>query len=546
MSSFCAETLNRSLRIREMSFARSPGLRNQQLCLSIVLSVPFFFSIASPASSQPTCPMLWQPPQTLPGGARASSVLAADFNSDGNMDLAMSSYDDSKIMIAMGDGTGNFLQPSGVRVIGVGVNSESFAIGDFNQDNNPDIVVACYNNSSLYVLLGAGDGTFPTQVLLPIVYNSTSVIVKDLNNDGRADIAAVCRNGNNSFIAILRGNNNLPGSLFFAAEQSPTIPNAMAIAPGDFNQDGKVDLAVLVGPVFNQGYFAVSVNLLLGNGNGTFVSGGSTSVPNTFWCGSIMAADFDADGFDDIALASTDTDSVIVMQNTGGALKPQAFYLVGDQPGYLPLGMTIVDINNDGQQDIITSIYGDGGVRILLGTGSGDFSRLSKLTAGFQPWGILVTDLNNDGRKDIVVANRNGNSALTYSVLKNITASGPQITTQPQPVTAWNGRDVSFLISATNAVSYQWRRNGTSLSDTGGIAGTQSATLSITQVSIANEGNYDCVVGNGCGTVTSAAASLTVNPPCLGDFNRDGHFNGLDIETVVALLLEGDSCYPCK
>ncbi len=115
--------------------------------------------------------------------------------------------------------------------------------------------------------------------------------------------------------------------------------------------------------------------------------------------------------------------------------------------------------------------------------------------------------------------------------------TAPNVTTDPTSQTVNAGVNVQFSVVATGTapLSYQWRRNGSNLSNGGNISGATNATLTITDVAEANEGSYDCVVTNGCGNDTSLAATLTVNPvPCAGDLNGDGLVDLVDLTTLLA------------
>ena len=118
-------------------------------------------------------------------------------------------------------------------------------------------------------------------------------------------------------------------------------------------------------------------------------------------------------------------------------------------------------------------------------------------------------------------------TAATNTALRGIrrvpTASctGAGIASQPSAATACLGGSASFSVTATGTapITYQWRRNGTNLSNGGNLSGADSTVLSIAGVLAGDYGNYDCVVTNACGTATSIAATLSTNPT---DTDNDG------------------------
>src|SRR6266436_6398742 len=133
----------------------------------------------------------------------------------------------------------------------------SVAVGDFNGDGVPDLVVADRVSNNVSVLLGNGDGTFQTPVAFATGTRPQSVAVGDFNGDGKLDLVVANEGSNN--VSVLLGNGD---GAFQAAQNFPAGTNPQSVAVGDFNGDGKLDLAVA-----NEGSGDVSV--LLGNGDGT-------------------------------------------------------------------------------------------------------------------------------------------------------------------------------------------------------------------------------------------------------------------------------------
>jgi hypothetical protein len=127
---------------------------------------------------------------TFATGSNPWAIVAADFNGDGKLDLAVANEDDSTLTILLGNGDGTFTPASGSPVA-VGSGPYSLTTGDLNSDGKLDPVVANQNGSTLTILLGNGDGTFTPAAGSPIALDAVpnSVAVGDFNGSGRLGIA---------------------------------------------------------------------------------------------------------------------------------------------------------------------------------------------------------------------------------------------------------------------------------------------------------------------------------------------------------------------
>jgi hypothetical protein len=323
-----------------------------------------------------------------------------------------------------------------------------------------------------------------------------SVAVGDFNGDGKLDLA-VANNGSNN-VSILLGNGD---GTFQAAVDYGAGTEPWSVAVGDFNGDGKLDLVVA-----NEGG---NVSILLGNGDGTFqaaVNYGAESEPT-----SVAVGDFNGDGKLDLAVANYGSSNVsILLGNGDGTFKTAVNYAVGSAS----ISMAVGDFNGDGKLDLAVVNYGSSNVSILLGNGDGTFKTAVNYGAGSSsPYSVAVADFNGDGKLDLALANIASNNV---SILLG------------------NG-DGTFQA----AVDYGAGSNPTGSVAVGDFNGDGKLDLVV-----ADEGGIvSILLGNGDGTFQTAVnygqgGSLTSGSAAVGDFNCDGRLDLASPSAGVSVLLQ--------
>jgi hypothetical protein len=337
-------------------------------------------------------------------GSGPESVAVGDFTGAGLGDLAVANEYSNTVSVLLGNGDGSFQDATSNSA---GTRPVSVAVGDFNGDGILDLAVADqgtapdYRDGSVSVLLGNGDGTFQAPRSFPAGSEPTSVAVGDFNGDGTLDLAVTNFIQTSDTVSVLLGN----GDGTFQVAQSYAVgiqPESVAV--GDFNGDGIPDLAVANRGTPNN-YTNSSVSVLLGNGDGTFQTARSFATGRAPYA--VAVGDFNGDGFLDLAVANNVGNSVSVLLGNGdGSFQAAVNYATGSSPASVAVG----DFNGDGLPDL--AVAGTGGTRVLLGNGDGSF-QTTYFSYGTGPsTSVAVGDFNRDGLPDLAVTNSASNSVV--------------------------------------------------------------------------------------------------------------------------------------
>ena len=278
----------------------------------------------------------------------------------------------------------------------------SVAIGDFNNDSRPDIAVANDQDNDVSVLLGLGDGSFKNQSTYPVGYFPSSIGVGDLNNDSLIDIVVINQRGDD--VTVLLGSYAL-GFVKRSTLMTSNRSRPQSLVVADFNNDGLMDVGVANSLISNIGIF-------LSNGNLSFSDQMISAIsPYTSSC-SISTGDFNNDTRVDVAFGICYSENVGVLLGYGnGSFSSLTVYSTRSKSSRYSL--TVRDIDNDGQADILIANYDSSSLGVLLGYGNGSFASviLFPLEYGSNPFSIIVGDFNKDRKLDIGLAN-NGSDSL--------------------------------------------------------------------------------------------------------------------------------------
>lgn len=220
-----------------------------------------------------------------------------------------------------------------------------------------------------------------------------AVAVGDFNLDGKSDLATANEQSNTASVLLGNGSGSFGAPTNFAVGSFPT-----SIAVGDFNSDGKTDLVV-------GNFFSNSVSVLLGNGAGGF--GPAVNLPVASFPTSVAVADFNLDGKPDLATSNFNNGhNVSVLLGNGAGGFGAAVNFGG---GESSTSIAVNDFNLDGRPDLAVADASLGQVLVMLGNGSGGFGAAIGRSVGAAPRSVAAGDFNLDGLPDLAVANGNSN-----------------------------------------------------------------------------------------------------------------------------------------
>jgi hypothetical protein len=312
-----------------------------------------------------------------------------------------------------------------------------------------------------------------------------TLAVGDFNGDGKADVAI--GNRYSSSVSVFLGNGD--GTFRAAVNYNSGNTSADDVSTADVNGDGKLDLLV-AGP-FGSSEGNGLVTVLLGNGDGTFRTASNTGIiVNTF--STVAVADFNGDGKADVVVTNGNNSTVAVALGNGdGTFQAAATYGTGGAPEQVVVG----DFNGDGIPDLATANVGNN-VSVLLGNGNGTFQPAVNYSVGGSPFSIAVADFNHDGKADLVTANY------------------------------FSGNSVSVLLGNGNgtfqpAVNYPTGNQpaAAAVGDFNGDGNLDIAAVNYTDSTVS------ILLGKGDGTFQTASTYPTGGSPSfvgVGDFNGDG------------------------
>ncbi len=336
----------------------------------------------------------FQAPITIPNVGGAICAAAADFNHDGVPDLAVCNSGANTMQILLGIGDGTFQPPKSYPA---GTAPNSVVVADLNQDGHQDLIIANLSSSGgVSILYGKGAGAFRPVVIYPLSAYCYYAAASDVNQDAIPDIVATCE-ANSSFLVVLTGSRE---NRFSKGAVISTNGTSLQFAIRDLNGDGIPDIAA-------PNLFGTELQLFNGVGDGTFTPGQSLATGNSpEW---IVATTIENGAPLDLITANELGDSVSVLSSRGNGQ-------FGVSPFPYPAGasgataMASGDVNGDGILDLVVTNGSSNNISVLLGAGNGRFIATQNFETGNGPMSLALVDLNRDGKLDVVTANNTDGS----------------------------------------------------------------------------------------------------------------------------------------
>jgi len=287
----------------------------------------------------------------------------------------------------------------------VGDQPASIAVCDFNNDGVPDIASSSGTQNIISIRLGSPDGSLTDAPDLATSASRGALACGDFDGDGKADLAVAEGNG---VMLMFSGNGD---GTFGPPKQYPTAPGATALYAADLKRDGTLALIVAGGGPQIQVYYGNGDGSLSLHGIFTVDVNGGQAGPNA-----IAVADLNNDGKPDIVVALNQGISVLIARSNGNGFNPYVRYPLADAYAN---GVVLTDFNGDHKMDVAVAATpsnnsNNGVVAVMLGAGDGTFLPATNFATAYYPRSIAVTDLNGDGKADLITANPISN---TFSVL---------------------------------------------------------------------------------------------------------------------------------
>ncbi len=306
-----------------------------------------------------------------------SGLTTGDWNGDGKVDVAVLNGAQSTIMILLGDGTGHF--PTAKQTFAVGPSSKNITTADFNRDGKADLAVVSNTTNALQIFRGDGTGLFALNSTLTTGTGPIALAIANFNNDKDAS--------NRDILDLAVANSAGDSVSIFLGTSAGGFGAPTTLSPG-------------FGP---RGLAVADLDKLQSIGGAAFLIPGRIPVPYGAFPDAVAVGDFNRDGKVDVIAANEQINSLSVVLGDGNC----GFTSVNsaNNTGITPIAMAAADFNRDNCPDLITANHGDGTYSYMINNCSANFTVTNGTLVGCpDPNAISVGDLNGDGNNDMAIA----------------------------------------------------------------------------------------------------------------------------------------------
>lgn len=328
------------------------------------------------------------------GGTTLTRLAALDLVGDTRRDLITVARGDGSVRVLTGQSAGAF---AAALTFTAGDDPIQATAGDVNGDGIADLLVIGHLSNAFYVRLGTGGGQFAPPVKYPLRNHGNRLVVADLNGDAYADVVT-SHDGSGAPIYVTAYLGSATGEMQPVWELGTNFFTTEGIATGDFDGDGKTDVAIAMGD--NR----AAVLVLRGLGTGGFAAP-MTLPPMSPSPGigdgttALAVGDVNGDGRDDIIVAcyGLSNQLLVRLSTVAGFADPTPIPLPS------PVDVALGDLDGDGKLDAVAANLDDALVSLLHGNGDGSFGPPVDVPMGPEPASLAVTDFDGNGLADIAV-----------------------------------------------------------------------------------------------------------------------------------------------
>lgn len=349
------------------------------------------------------------PDQTIPLGDTPMMGTTGDFDADGDMDVAIPLRFDNAVAILFNDLTGTLAAPERIDLDAGPLHLVAF---DAEGDGDLDLLACNPAVATLTLLTNDGSGRFAPSSSWDAGERPTGSAPGDFDGDGDPELVVVDIEAHHAILFLNDGDGNFTETDTLPVNESPSN-----VITADIDLDGNVDFAVT-------SFLADHIRLYFGRGDGTFDA--PVDLEAGLWASQPNVVDLNSDGINDLVVANWAptlfavqfASNVTVRLGLGGrTFAEPVSYFVGDTAEWI----APADLDNDGDLDLAVVCTGSlllsddpGDLSVLLNRGDGTFAQNVVYQTGFAPNWVAALDLDGDGDLDLVTANRDDDSADVF------------------------------------------------------------------------------------------------------------------------------------